>query len=83
MKLRIFKTKDEICIDKNKKCHFEEYNYKKYFPFLLKSHCHIHKNKIHMLHHKLFCFLFCKNYKFMINKTKQKIILKKNYFKSA
>jgi len=72
MKLKLFKTKDEINIDKSKECPFEKLNYKKYFGnILLKSYCHSHKDKIHMPHHILFCFLFCKNYKYMIKKYKK------------
>jgi hypothetical protein len=68
MKLPFLKTSDEINVDKTKLCPFEKYNYQKYFPFLLKSYCHSHKSRLHMLHHKLFCWLFCKNYRYMIIK---------------
>lgn len=73
MKLYFLKPKDEISIDKKRLCPFEKYNYKKYFKnLLLKSSCHIHKKRIHMLHHLLFCYLSkCPHYNFMLKKYNQ------------
>ncbi len=72
MKLFFLKPKDQIKIGENIECPFEKLPYKKLFGNLfIKSTCHIHKNRLHMFHHKLFCFLLCKHYKFMIKKFKE------------
>tara|TARA_Y100000310_G_C20208942_1_gene590405 strand:+ start:248 stop:490 length:243 start_codon:yes stop_codon:yes gene_type:complete len=77
MKLRLMKPKDEISINIKIKCPLERINHKKIFGnFFLESSCHFHQKKKHLLHHCIFCFLFCKNYKFMIKKYKEFLNLK-------
>ena len=78
------KTNDEITINRKMKCPLDaklkglNKQFKKiHLNNLIKeSCCHIHSKKWHMIHHIFFCRLFCKNYKFMINKYN-------NYSKSA
>ena len=65
--------KDEIKISENKFCPPHYLPHK--IPLGKKienENCHIHKNKIHMLHHKPFCKLIkCQHYEFMIKKYKE------------
>lgn len=45
-----------------------------FYPYekITNEKCHIHKKSWRMAHHKIFCWLFCKqNYKTMINKHEE------------
>jgi hypothetical protein len=43
--------------------------------------CHYHKKKWRMIHHTPFCFLFCPNFKIMIEEYKKYKKVKKNKIK--
>jgi len=79
MKPSFIKTSDEITMSKTKKCplYRELKRLKRKLKniclknLIVETTCHIHKNEVHMFHHKIFCRIFCKkNYNFMLKKYK-------------
>lgn len=64
--------KDKTIINGNKKCPPHRIPHK--LPFqkpITGEPCHHHRKKWRMLHHIIFCYLFCKNYDFMKKKYNQ------------
>jgi hypothetical protein len=71
--------KDKRHISKNKYCPPHTFPHKLPFGEKIKNEqCHIHKNKLRMFHHLIYCKLLkCPNYNFMIKNNKKLYISKK------